>query len=175
MQVQDKSASISGRDAALRSTRTLDDMSEAAAMAKVSADIERFGWHCLHVYPRQGEEGVGFSYTIGLTETLDHAEIAIFGLDRDKSHAILCDCVEAIRAGTRYPLDVPVADVLARDIRVQFKRAHTNQLRKYFGTATRHYGSRTFEVSVMFWPNRDGLFPWETSEPSVQREALDVV
>ena len=133
-------------------------MADAAVLAKVHADIERFGWHCLHVYPRQGEVGVGFTYTIGLAGTFNKPEIAIFGLDRKTSHAILNDCVESIRRGDTFPMDAPVSEVVAGDIKVQFKRVRQDRLDKCFGTAIRYYGKHKFDAMVLFWPNRAGGF-----------------
>jgi hypothetical protein len=149
-------------------------MSEASAMAKVVSDVERFGWHCLHVYPRVGQEGVGFTYTIGLSATLAHPEIAIFGLDRDRSHRILADCVHDIRNGTRYPLGEPIKDVVGGDVPVIFRAVRAERLADCFGTATRYYGNAPFSATVMFWPTREGRWPWEIKD-SIQKEGLDVV
>jgi hypothetical protein len=158
-----------------RSTLALDDMSYASAMAKVASDIERFGWHCLSVAPRLGEEGTPFSYTIGLSETLQHPEIAIFGLGSETAHAIFYDCVETIRSGTIFPLNEAVSDVVGGGYLVQFRRVRADCLPEYFGTAARHYGKTKLEVVVMFWPDKDRLFPWESSGANIQREALDLV
>lgn len=143
-------------------------------MAKVGGDVERFGWHCLHVYPRVGQEGIGFTYTIGLTATLAHPEIAIFGLDRDRSHRILADCVRDIRNGTRYPLDQPIKDVVGGNVPVIFRTVKPEHLADCFGTAIRYYGRTPFTATVMFWPTREGRWPWEVAG-SIQKEGLDVV
>ena len=150
-------------------------MSRASADAKLISDIERYGWHCLHVAPRVGQEGTPFTYTIGLTKTLNHPELAIFGLGRDTSHAILSDCVKDIRAGTTYPVDTPVADVVSGDWLVLFKRVRNDCLHEYFGTARRYYDEAPFQVLIMFWQSKSRHFPWESEDQSVQREAMDVV
>jgi hypothetical protein len=43
---------------------------KSGADEKVANDIRDYGWHCLHVAPREGEEGASFSYTIGLVPFL---------------------------------------------------------------------------------------------------------
>jgi hypothetical protein len=149
-------------------------MKHADPLEKVRADVQKYGWHCLHVYPRQGEEGVGFTYTIGLNQSLQHADVAIFGLDREKSHRILSDCVETIRAGNAPPLNVPVADVVANDVKVVFKLARPDRLDRCFGTAIRYYADEPFDVVVMFWPNKSGKYPWDESSLA-QNEGLGVV
>jgi hypothetical protein len=141
----------------------------------MEADIAEYGWHCLHVLPREGEDHTPFTYSIPVTETLRHPEIAIFGLSRETAHAILADCANDIRAGTRYVTDKPLAGVLGGDVRVIFKCVRKDRMREYFGTATRHYKGTDFEVWVMFWPSKDGRFPWEGFDTPLQAEALDVV
>ena len=163
------------RQRARRSAHPLDDMSESSAESKVQSDIVEFGWHCLHVLPREGDDHAPFTYTIGFTETFGHPEIAIFGLKRETTHAILADCATDIRAGTRYVTDVPLSGVLGGDVQVKFKRVRDDCIPEYFGTATRHYGGTKFEVWVMFWPNKEGLFPGQGFDSSLQTEALNVV
>jgi len=149
-------------------------MSAESAMAKVRNDVERYGWHCLHVYPREGEDGVGFTYTIGLEKTLGHPEIAIFGLDRETSHKILADCVDEIRSGTQRPLDEPVVGVVGGDVPVMFRAVRDDRLGDCFGTAIRFYANQTFRAVVMFWPTKSGKWPWEI-EDSLQSEGAHVV
>ena len=150
-------------------------MGTAEVMAKVASDVHRFGWHCMSVAPRVGESGSHWTYTVGLLETFNHPEIAIFGLDSKMAHGILSDCVEAIRAGTRYPTDVAVAGVVKGDFLVEFRSVKAECLREKFGAAARYYDARPVEVVVMFWPTKEGKFPWEISTPSGQEEALTIV
>lgn len=150
-------------------------MSRLAVLSKVSADIERYGWQCMSALPLAGEQGGGFAYTIGLTETLQHPEIAIFGLRAAVGHSILTGLVDEIRGGTRHAPDLPVAGLLANGFRVQFRRGRPDRVRTCFGVAAHYYQDEDFEMVIMFWPDRQGLFPWESSTPSSQAEALDLV
>jgi len=111
---------------------------------KVAKDIRDYGWHCLHVAPRVGEEGASFTYTIGLLSSYHHPELMIFGLGRDKSHRVLCECVEMIKSGTQFPINERVSDVLARDFHVMFKPIRKECFGEYLGTAVRHYGHNEF-------------------------------
>jgi hypothetical protein len=150
-------------------------MGRVTADAKVASDVERFGWHCLHVAPSEGEEGAHFTYTIGLSKTLGHPDLAIFGLKRETAHAILSDCVQDIRSGTTFPIDTPVSNVVQGDWLMQFRRVREECLAEWFGTAKRYYNRHPFQVLIMFWQNKDRQFPWESSDPSVQEEAMHVV
>lgn len=143
--------------------------------ATVREHIKQYGWHCLNVWPRVGdEEHTAFSYTIGFTESYEHPEIMIFGLG-DKAHGILNQCATLIKKGTRFIEGEPNGDVLSGDFKVLFKPVRKDCFGEYLGTALRYYGERPFEALVLFWPNKEHQFPWETPEPGVQAEALHVV
>jgi hypothetical protein len=142
---------------------------------KVADDVKKYGWHCLHVSPRLGEVGASFTYTIGLVASCAHPEVMIFGLERQKSHAILSECVDMIKSGTRFPVDQPVPDVLARNFHVVFKPIRKDCFAEYLGTAIRYYGHRNFEAYVLFWPDKDSHFVWESESLSLQAEALNIV
>jgi hypothetical protein len=145
------------------------------AYAQVASDIEEYGWHCLHVAPRVGEEGALFSYTIGLVHSYRHPELMIFGLGSERSHRVLCRCVEMIESGTQFPINERVPDVLARDFDVMFKPIRKDCVDEYLGTAIRHYGHEDFPAYVLFWPDKENRFVWESAELPSQAEALNVV
>jgi hypothetical protein len=143
--------------------------------SKVRTDIKKFGWHCLNVWPRAGDnEHTAFSYTIGLTESYSHPEIMIFGLG-DKAHGVLTECANLIKKGTRFVEGEPNGDILSGDFKVIFKPVRKDRFSEYLGTALRYYGGHAFDAFVLFWPNKQHQFPWESAEPGVQAEALHVV
>lgn len=63
-------------------------MPQSNVMKKVSNDIKTHGWHVLSVFCK---DLPNFSYTIGFTETLNHPEIVISGLDSKLAHLLLND------------------------------------------------------------------------------------
>lgn len=153
----------------------LDDMNKDKMIAKMKSDVQTYGWHCLSVHPREGEDGTPFTYTIGLTDTFHHPEIMIFGLSDKVSHGILTDCVEMIRSGAAFQPNVEYADVVAGDYKVIFKQISQECLPEYFGAAVGYYEGKSFSGLVMFWPDKNHLFPWQEEASTAQREALNVV
>lgn len=150
-------------------------MKENDPYLKIQSDIGQYGWHCLNVWPLAGDdEHTAFSYTIGLTESYGHPEIMVFGLG-DKAHGILTECANLIKGGSRFAEGQPNGDVLANDYKVVFKQVRKDRFGEYLGTAIRYYGSRRFDAFVLFWPNKQHELPWESEEPGVQAEALDIV
>ena len=150
-------------------------MSKEKVIAKMRSDVERFGWHCLSVHPGEGKVGTHVTYTIGLTETFDHPEIMIFGLSNKISHGILSDCVQMIREGTVFQPNVEYPEVISGEYKVVFKEVRPEYLPEYFGAAVRFYKDKHFSGFVMFWPDKEHKFPWQETNLTAQREALDVV
>jgi hypothetical protein len=150
-------------------------MSHEKIIERARSDVQTFGWHCISVVPGEGESGENFTYTIGLSETFGHPEIMIFGLNSNTSHGILSDCVQQIREGTRFQAGVEYSEVLGGGYKVIFKKVRAECLPEYFGAAVRFYDGKEFEGIVLFWPDRDHLFPWQDSVSSAQREAVDIV
>ena len=149
-------------------------MTKGDIHAKVSVDIEKFGWHCLSVAPRAGTEGSTFSYTVGLTKTFGHPEIILFGLG-SKGHSLLSGCVELIKKGTTFEPERPYTNVFGSGFKAIFKRVRPECLKDHFLAALHYYGDRTFEGLVLFWPNEEYLFPWEHDAATSQQEGLNVV
>lgn len=149
-------------------------MRETDPDAKVRNDIEQYGWHCLNVWPQKGDARPGFSYTIGLSHSYGHPEIMIFGLG-DRAHGILTGCANLIKEGVRFFPNQPNSEVLSGNYEVIFKPMRNECFAEYLGTALRFYGRRPFEALVMFWPDKEHRFPWESSEPNLQAEALQIV
>jgi len=144
-------------------------------LEKTQSDIKQYGWQCMHIAPRVGDTGSHFTYSIGLYETYKHPEIMIFGLANDTAHGVLSECVKMIKNGTRFPTEQPVMDVLAGDFEVIFKPVKSELFDEYLGIATDYYGERSFDALVLFWPDKNHKFPWESEELASQSEALNLV
>ncbi len=144
-------------------------------MDRLQSDVQTFGWQCLSVHPRLGEAGAHFTYSIGLEETFKHPEIMIFGLSNKVSHGVLSDCVQMIRSGFTFHTDVEYPDVIGSGYKIIFKVARFACLREYFGAAVRFYDDKPFRALVLFWPDKNHMFPWQESTSTAQREALDIV
>lgn len=150
-------------------------MNKDKVLDKVESDIAKYGWHCLSVNACEGEDGSPFTYTIGLQATFDHPEIMIFGLGNDVAHGILTDCVDLIKRGSRFHPNEEHSGVIGGDYTVVFKKVLDEHLPEYFGVASRYYGITPFSALIMFWPNKEHHFPWDSSVKTPQEEALGII
>ncbi len=129
-------------------------MSEA-----IAADIEKHGWHVLHVVDAERKRPA-FSYSIGFEQTFGHPEIVIFGLRRDVAQTILADIAADLGRGVRFEPYERLASVLGPDLEVQFRPVHDRAFEEYLGRAVQFYG-KPFRAWVMIWPDKEGRLPGE--------------
>ena len=134
----------------------LDNMDE-----KLLADVERYGWHCLHVH----DEGqVPFwTFTIGLFQSWKHSELVVFGLPDTVAHDVLTDVVERIRGGHRFESGRLYQDVFDDSVPARFVEVDHLAYSQFLGYAQWFYETETgFPVLQLVWPDNGGRFPWET-------------
>ncbi|UQX13402.1 DUF4262 domain-containing protein [Candidatus Mycobacterium methanotrophicum] len=129
----------------------------AAVLDGTRADIVKFGWSVIGVFPASGDPGVSFSYTVGLSGK-GLPELAIYGLPVRVGHQVLnavarqmVDAGAALVTGQRIEnlleVGVPLVAVVMTNTR------DLNLVREV-------YGSVVSAVQVC-WPDVDGLLPWE--------------
>ena len=134
-----------------------------ASDKKLLADIDKFGFHALHIFA-EGDEPA-FTFSIGFTETLNSPEVVIFGLKRELMHDMLWEIFRQIQAGKaladgeRWSGLIEGFDCVSRPV-------HPSWNQEYLGTAIWHrrYRTRRDDVTAfqLFWPGaQQGLFPWE--------------
>ncbi len=152
-------------------------MSIAEQNQKIAEHIEEYGWHCLHILPTQEKnDHEQFSYSIGFSETYNAPEILVFGLSREKSHALLNECAQLLHDGHIFRADIPDGSVLSGSYKVVFKPVKKECFDQYLGTAVRYFGTKPFDAMVMFLPDKNNRFPWESSYCDVPTdESLSIV
>ena len=131
---------------------------------QISENIQKYGWHCLHILPTQESiKHEKFSYTIGFTETFGAPEVLVFGLSSEKGHALLNECAQLLRSGHILRSDFPDDSVLAGGYKVMFKTVQSKYFDEYLGSAVRYYASKPFQAMVMFLPDKNNVLPGEGS------------
>ena len=142
---------------------------------KIADNIRVHGWHCLHILPsREGEDK--FSYSIGFAESFAAPEVVIFGLEQEKAHALLNECAVLLKGGHVFQPDVEDGNVLAGGYKVVFKSIRAERFDDYLGTALRYYQGAPFGAMVMFLPDSEHRFPWQTGYDCISAdESLSIV
>jgi hypothetical protein len=126
--------------------------------SKLNDDIQRYGWHVLNVLPEAGHPP--HSYSIGLFATFGHPEIVVVGLAGDRAHRFINNLVDEIRDGAVFEGGCRYGHILEGH-EVAFVRVDREFYSATFGRAIDYYGSASFPIVQMVWPDRNNAFPWE--------------
>jgi len=120
--------------------------------------IDEHGWALIAVAPAQGDSGVSFTYTVGLTAQF-LPELVVYGLEPSSAGALLnAAATHMVATGELKPGDrldgvladgrqVAIIDIAAEDI-ADFAMVHNI------------YGA-VLSARQVVWPDSDGKFPWE--------------
>jgi Domain of unknown function (DUF4262) len=128
---------------------------------EIARSVAAHGWHCIGVPDASPE----FSYTCGLLTTFDHPESIIFGLDSETAYTVLSAMVDAIRDGGSFATPGMYDGVLS-DLPIAVRTVHPSQHELYLGYAMGHcrYTGKAggLEAIQVFWPDKQGRFPFES-------------
>lgn len=129
---------------------------------EIAEIVRQYGWYAANV----NDADPSFLYTIGLTQTFEHPEFIVFGLDAEHAYALLSGLIDDIRNGKSYSASGVYDINLGGDAhRVGFRKVHSTQHPLYLGFAMGFQVRmrRTGELQAMqvFWPDSGGKFPFE--------------
>jgi Domain of unknown function (DUF4262) len=77
---------------------------------KVLADVEEYGWHCMHVHD-EGELPY-WSFSIGVFRRWKHPELIVFGLEDTLAHDLITQLVSRINTGESFSPGRDYNDIL---------------------------------------------------------------
>jgi hypothetical protein len=126
---------------------------------EIAQSIEINGWHAIAV--EDGE--TAFVYTCGLQYKYEHPDLVVFGLNSKTAYAILSPMIESIKNGSSFLQDGPYEGIL--NVPISLRAVHESQHEIYFGYSMGHRRfvgqAGTLIVRQVFWPDKNGHFPFE--------------
>lgn len=123
----------------------------------IRRQVEAEGCHVELVTDDGGE--VVCAHTIGLARGGRHPELVVFGLDAEQSLAIFDAVLDEIEAGRVFAAGEEVQGLLQRYPVALREVAQQN--RAIFERAVAFHGSADFPMLQVFWPDKQGRFPWD--------------
>jgi hypothetical protein len=129
---------------------------------KPLSDIERVGWHIIHI--SEDEDGPGWSFTVGLYHTFKHPEIVITGFNHDLCEVLLNNFGHDIKSGKTFVHGEDYSDVLD-DVKCRMLTVKKEHYDAHFGYANWFYKSNDFPVLQCVCPTVQGVFPWDEDAP----------
>lgn len=117
-----------------------------------------------HIVGVSGDDRApAFVFSIGLFANYEHPEIILFGLEPNKSAAIVNIIRDEAAAGKRYA-DGDVSSDIVENGKLAFAEVPLDHYQNYLGTAIWFYrkSPRPFPCLQLVWTDDNDLFPWET-------------
>lgn len=130
--------------------------------------VARYGHAVVKVADRVDEptDEPAFAYSIGAYESYGAPELILFGLDGDPSADIINDFMEQYVAGRRFRCGVPELGLVRGDIPMILLETSPTVGLGYATFADWYYEREHFPLWQMFWPARNGCFPWDRTYPA---------
>lgn len=130
---------------------------------KIEWMIETEGFAVEPVAPQPDTEPPlgGYTYTIGFPDHTGFADVVVFGLTPVAARGLIGMVAEVLRGGTEVPLGVELVGLLDNDLRCVFAPVDTAQHTGLFATAQAWYGTETFPMVQLVYPDRNGFLPYE--------------
>ncbi len=140
----------------------------AASVAAAKADIARMGWHIVMV---EGEDSPGFLYTIGLWQSYRHPELLVVASGREAGGMAgrIASLGQRVAAGESFTSGAPIERAFGEH-QGAAKEIQKTWYPNYLGIAGAVYEDFEFPAMQVFWPDREGLFPWQAqADPELFR------
>ncbi|MFD8253764.1 DUF4262 domain-containing protein [Streptomyces werraensis] len=125
----------------------------------IAANVTDHGWHVMGV--GAGDEApADWAYSIGLWHTLRSPEVCIFGLRVETMMSVLNVAGREIHNGHPLEPDQRRDDIL-NGYSVAVRPVHPSWYRSFFGAGIDFYQAPPFPIMQLFWPDKEGRFPWD--------------
>ena len=126
---------------------------------RLLADVEKYGWHCLHVH--EEAQLPYWSFSIGVFQTWQHPEFVVFGLRDTVAHDLLNELVERVKVGESFSPGRDYDDIL-EGFDCRFVSVDPKWYAAFLGYAQWFYESEEgFPVLQLVSPDEQGRYPWE--------------
>ncbi|MGF1425847.1 DUF4262 domain-containing protein [Kitasatospora sp. LaBMicrA B282] len=128
--------------------------------SRIAESIRTYDWHVQGVMSG-GDLPGDWSYSIGLWHTLRSPEVSFFGIPMQTGMQIVNTLGHRIRDGHPLEPDQWREDVLGGGVPVAIRPVHPSWYLSFFGAGIDFYQRPPWPVTQMFWPDKQGRFPWE--------------
>ncbi len=134
--------------------------------------VRTHDWACTAV--AADEVRPAFSYSTGLWVRFRHPEVIVFGLGSDTARRILRNVHGCLTSGVEIPVLTPNT-LLLEGYPTCAVPVGTRNYPAYLGWNRWFYGGDVFPCLQIVWPDRAGLFPWDTgSDADYRRDQPDL-
>jgi hypothetical protein len=148
------------------SVRSAEEPGLSDADRRLIENVARHGTHVVKIVSSRPTSTPDWAFTIGLHQNFAHPEVVVFGLRPELAHNLLNDVRDLVGEGHRFEQGC-VTDLVLGDLPCAFREVRPGWHPPYLGTMRWFYRGRPVPVVQMFWPDREGRFPWEPAFDTV--------
>jgi hypothetical protein len=136
----------------------------------IVTNVAEYGCHITSVFG--DEDSPPFTYSVGLWETVDAADVILVGLPNELSASIINVLTGLLKNGAVSLHDGAVIEGLLDGYVCVARRVDSSQItREHFNSALWYHRHRTgeelTEIYQIVWPSvSNGLFPWDDGCPA---------
>ena len=125
-------------------------------------NIEEYGCHVLGILE---DDDPAFTYSVGIYEKQQQAEVIVVGLNNSLAHSMVNKYNLRIKQGELFEFGKFYSDFLS-GFDVCFIDVAEKYHNEYSLACNTHYGEGEYKLVQMIWPTTDGQWPWDkdTSE-----------
>ncbi len=145
---------------------TSDD-DERAHDERIRRDVQEHGCH-IAIVPGSSPGTTFCAFTVGLWRN-GHPEVVVFGLEQAAAEEILDLVQEEVDDGQRFAAGER-RDGLLHQYPVTFGAVTPDKV-AVFEPAVRFHGNADFPMLQLFWPDRQGRFPWDAGVQELCRRS----
>lgn len=131
------------------------DQDEQSFVAK----IREHGWFRTTVFG--DDKGPGFSFTTGFWVNANHPELIMFSTKDEIVRDVFWDLFRQVKDGRPLPIGERTDAVFANLPAYAFPVAKKHYA-DFLGWSRWFYGGDDFQCLQIVWPDRDGVFPWQS-------------
>lgn len=153
-------AALEPHDFAERSSQEADWQFGDQLALEIPAVIKKHGWFVANVHDESSTPATYFAYSIGMPTTMKHPELIMLGHSNNLMAKAINDLGAQIRDGSPCPLNTEIYGILSKGGLV-CKPMHVTWYRDYLGYGLWFHGDEIFAVLQAFWPDANGLYPWD--------------
>ena len=124
---------------------------------RIADNVREHDWHVAGVY---GGGTADWAYSVGLWHTLRSPEVCMTGLPAQTAMRLVNDICDRIRNGNGLEPDERRHGVI-KGYPVAIRPVHPSWYWSMFGAGLDFIQEPPWPMVQAFWPDRDGLFPWD--------------
>jgi len=134
-------------------------------------NIEKYGCHVLGILE---DDDPAFTYSVGIYEKTQQAEVIVVGLNNSLAHSMVNKYNQRLKDGELFESGKLYSDFL-EGFDVCFIKVAEKYYDEYSLACNTHYREAKYDLVQMVWPTTDGEWPWDANTSEFYKWAQPIL